>query len=245
MKAIILAGGYAKRLWPLTQETPKPLLDVGGKSMITRIIEKIEQLDEIKEIVISTNSKFEKKFREYIQNLDCSKPVTLVIEPTVSEDKKLGSIGGLNFLIDHLKINKDTLIIGGDNIFGFDLRQFMDFSKKNNASAIALKKIDNMELIKNYGVCVIDESHKITCFDEKPQKPKSPHASTACYLFKLQDLMLIKKYLAEGKSPDAMGFFVSWLINKTKVHGYVFEEDWYDIGSFEQLEEARIKYSGK
>jgi glucose-1-phosphate thymidylyltransferase len=100
-----------------------------------------------------------------------------------------------------------------------------------------------MELIKNYGVCTIDENHIIRCFEEKPKKPKSQHASTACYLFKLDDLILIKKYLKEGKNPDAMGFFIGWLIDKTKVHGYAFEEEWFDIGSFESLEEARCKYS--
>jgi glucose-1-phosphate thymidylyltransferase len=245
MKAVILAGGYAKRLWPLTKETPKPLLDVGGKEIITRLIEKIEKIDEIKEIVISTNAKFRAKFKEYVKKLKTSKKVRLVVEPTMKEGEKLGSIGGLNFLMDHLKIEKDTLIIGGDNIFEFNMRKFFDFYKEKDASIIALKEMEKCELMKKYGICTLDENDKICGFEEKPEKPKSCFVSTACYLFKHDDLMLVKKYLKEGNSPDAMGFFITWVIKKTDIYGYVFGHPWYDIGSIEQLEEARRVYSKK
>lgn len=243
MKAIILAGGYAKRLWPLTKETPKPLLDIGGKEMITRIIEKIEKIEEIEEIAISTNEKFEGKFKKYVKSRKAKKPIKIVVEPTSNEGKKLGSIGGLNFLMDHLKIDDDVFIIGGDNIFEFDLRNFFDYHIDQNASVIALKKIKDKELIKTFGVCALDKNKVMVEFYEKPEKPKSDLASTACYIFTYNDFMLIKRYIDEGNSPDAMGSFISWLIKKADVYGYVFEEDWYDIGSFEQLDEARKKYS--
>ena len=243
MKAIILAGGYAKRLWPLTKETPKPLLDVGEEEIITRIIKKVEKINEVDEVVISTNAKFEDKFKQYIDTRTFNKPIKLVIEPTLEEGQKLGSIGGLNFLIDHLKLADDVMIIGGDNLFEFDLKNFYEYYTNQNASIIALKKIEDKELIKNYGVCVLDDNKVIVEFQEKPKKPKSNLASTACYVFPFNDFMLIKKYLDEGNSPDAMGSFITWLIKNTDVYGYVFEEEWYDIGSFEQLEEARERYS--
>ena len=243
MKAIILAGGYAKRLWPLTKETPKPLLDVGDKEIITRIIEKIENIDEIDKIVISTNAKFEEKFKKYISENIFKKPIELVVEPTLAEGEKLGSVGGLNYLIDKLKIDDDVFIIGGDNIFEFDIATFFDYYGDQNASVIALKKIEDKNTLKQYGVCVLDGNKLMLEFQEKPSNPKSDLASTACYLFTYNDFMLIKKYLDEGNSPDAMGFFISWLIKNADVYGYVFEEGWYDIGSFESLEEARKKYS--
>lgn len=242
MKAIILAGGYAKRLWPLTKETPKPLLVVGGKEIITRIIEKVELIEDITEIVISTNAKFKKKFREYIQNRAFKKPIKIVVEPTSNEGEKLGSIGGIGFLIDHLKIGDDVFIIGGDNIFEFDLQDLFNYYKDCNASVVALKKIPDKELIKNYGVCTIGKDNVITKCREKPQKPKSDLASTACYLFTINDFMLVKKYLKEGNSPDGMGNFVAWLIKHTNIYAYVFKEAWYDIGSFESLGEARKRY---
>jgi len=238
MKAVILAGGYAKRLWPLTRDTPKSLLKVGNKEIITLIIEKLKKIN-ISEIIISTNKKFKEKFEEYIQGTN----LKLIIEPTLSEEKKLGSIGGLNYIIDKLNIDENTIIIGGDNIFEFDLNKFIDFFKENG-TCIALKQIDDKELIKKYGVCTLD-NNKIINFQEKPEEPKSNLASTACYLFKIEELLLIKKYLEQGNSPDAFGNFISWLIKQTNIFGFPFEEDWFDIGSLEQLEEADKKYSGK
>ena len=242
MKAIVLAGGYAKRLWPLTKDTPKPLLDVGGIEIITRIIQKIEEIDEIDEIIISTNGKFEEKFNNYIENRLSKKELKLVVEPTMAEGEKLGSVGGLNFLIDHLGIDTDVFIVGGDNIFEFDMRKFFNFYEDNNKSIIALKKIEDKELIKNYGVCKLSKESVITDCFEKPDEPKSDLASTACYMFTFNDFMLIKKYLDEGNSPDAIGFFIAWLIGETEVLGYPFEEEWYDIGSFEELDKARERY---
>ncbi|MCK5283430.1 MAG: nucleotidyltransferase family protein [Nanoarchaeota archaeon] len=243
MKAIILAGGYAKRLWPLTKDTPKPLLEVGGKEIITRIIEKLDKCKEFDELIISTNAKFEKKFKDYISNLKTDKKVILITEPTLGEGEKLGAIGGLNFLIDHLKIKHDVLIIGGDNIFEFDVKEFLEFHKKNNASVVALKNLEDIGLLKQYGLCVVDKKKKIVEFQEKPEQPHSLLVATACYLFKLEDFLLIKKYLAEGNSKDASGLFVAWLIKHTNVCGFVFKEDWFDIGSFESLDEARKIYS--
>jgi len=123
------------------------------------------------------------------------------------------------------------------------MESFISYYKKMDSSIIALKEILDPELIKNYGVCFLEDDKQITDFEEKPEKPKCNFASTACYLFKKEDMMLIKKYLTEGNSPDAMGFFITWLINNTEIFGYIFKEDWFDIGSFEQLEEAREKYS--
>ncbi len=243
MKAIILAGGYAKRLFPLTKETPKPLLKVGDKEIISHIIEKIENINDIDELIISTNAKFEDKFNQYIQKLNCSKKIRLVAEPTMAEGEKLGSIGGLNFLIDTIGLNDDVLIIGGDNMFEFDIKKFISDYQTNDRTMIALKEIMDMELIKQYGVCKLGNDNQISEFHEKPQMPVSNYASTACYMFKINDLMLIKQYLAEKNSPDAMGNFISWLIKNTSVNGFVFQEDWFDIGSFESLEEARTKYS--
>ena len=245
MRTIILAGGYAKRLWPLTKENPKPLLQVGGKEIVTRIIEKIERIDEIKEIVISTNAKFEERFRKYVRKLKTKKKVTLIVEPTMDEGEKLGSIGGLKFLIDELNIEKDSLIIGGDNIFEFDLKNFFEYYYEKGASIIALKEMEKCELLKSYGVCMLNRKKRITEFQEKPKKPKSCIISTACYLFTHRDLMMVGKYLDEGNSPDAMGFFVKWLIGHSEVYGYIFKEGWYDIGDLESLEDARMIYSGK
>ncbi|MBR9700087.1 nucleotidyltransferase family protein [Candidatus Woesearchaeota archaeon] len=245
MKAIILAGGYAKRLWPLTKDTPKPLLKVGDKEIITRIIEKINLDPGIDEIIISTNAKFGKKFEDYLKDPPTKKKTSLIVEPTMAEGEKLGSIGGLQYIIDHMKLDHDALIIGGDNLFEFDLKNFIDYHNKLKATTVALRDIKDRSKLKNFGVCVLDKDKRIIEFQEKPSEPKSTYASTACYVFTNDDLKLIKRYLDEGNSPDAMGFFITWLIKKSKVYGYLFDGLWYDIGSLEGLEEARKIYAKK
>jgi glucose-1-phosphate thymidylyltransferase len=192
----------------------------------------------------SNNAKFEDKFKDYIKNRVFKKPVKLIIEPTMGEGEKLGSVGGLRYLIEHLEVDEDVFIVGGDNIFEFNLQDFFDFYADNDSSCIALKKIDDKELIKKYGVCTVDKNNIIIEFQEKPENPKSDLASTACYLFTFNDLMLLPKYLDEGNSPDAMGSFIEWIIRNTEVYGFVFKEDWHDIGSFEELDKARKKYGG-
>ncbi len=242
MKAIILAGGFAKRLWPLTKDTPKPLLDVGGKPIVSRIIDKVSRIDEVDEIIVSTNDKFGDTFREYLETKPTEKLIRLVVEPTMTEGEKLGSIGGLNYIMEKISLDDDVLIIGGDNLFEFDLKSFVDFSVDNEASAIALRKIEDKELIKKYGVCTVDKNNLLIGFEEKPKDPKSDLASTACYFFTFNDMMLVKEYLKEGNSPDAFGSFISWAIRKADIYAFVFEEEWFDIGSLEQLEEARKRY---
>jgi glucose-1-phosphate thymidylyltransferase len=242
MKTIILAGGFAKRLWPLTKDTPKPLLDVGGKEIITRIIEKVEVIDEVDEIIISTNAKFEDNFMQYINNRVFKKPTRLVVEPTLKEGEKLGSIGGLNFLIEEKNIVDDVMILGGDNLFDFDLQKMVNYYCDNNESVIALKKIPDKELCKKYGICKIDKNNLLTECQEKPKNPESDLASTAIYIFTMNDFLLVKKYIKEGNPVDTIGPFINWLLDQTEIHSFIFEEDWHDIGSFEQLDEAREKY---
>ncbi len=239
MKAIILAGGYAKRLWPLTKDTPKPLLEVGGKPIIDYIVEKIESLGEISSVIVSTNAKFGKKFRQWQKKHD----VKLVIEPSQSEGKKLGSIGGLNYVLSKAKINDDFLLVGGDNIFEFDLGEFVRFYRKVRKTSVALYDIRSKKKVKGrYGVCIIDKK-KVSDFQEKPEKPASTLVSTACYIFPKRNIRLIKKYLDEGNNPDALGFFLKWLCSREEIYAYVFRGKWFDIGSFEALAEAKKHYS--
>ena len=243
MKVIILAGGYAKSLWPLTKNTPKPLLKVGGKAIIDYILEKIEIIKDIDSIIISTNKKFKEPFKVWIKNHKFKEKVKLIIEPTTTEGKKLGTIGGLSYVINHTKIDEDLLIIGGDNIFEFNLQNFIDYYKDNKSPIIALYDMKSKQKVMNkYGVCVLGKQNKIIEFQEKPAKPKSSLISTACYIFPREDVKLIDRYLKEGNNPDAMGFFITWLINNKDVYGWTFKENWFDIGSLDELERAKKVY---
>ena len=149
MKAIVLAGGFAKRLWPLTLNKAKPLLDMGGKPIINYTIEKLEKIDEIDEIFVSTNAKFEQVFEKWLEKYKFKK-VKVVIEETHSEEEKLGAIGGINFVLEKEKIADDCLIIAGDNILGFDVADFLDFYNSKKSPVIALFDVNDIEKVLTF-----------------------------------------------------------------------------------------------
>jgi len=244
MKTVLLAGGYAKRLWPLTKDRPKSLLPVAGKPIIEYIIDEIEKIEELKETYISTNLKFETNFKEWLNNYRSRKEIKLVIEETKSEKDKLGSIGALNFLIDRLGLSDDLLIIGGDNLFDFDLRDLIDFYRAKKNSVVLLYDMKEKERVKGkYGVLEINSDFKIINSEEKPETPKSTLISTACYIFSKEDLALLDDYLASGNNPDAIGFFLSWLCKKSDLYGLIHKGLWFDIGSFDDYARANAVYA--
>jgi len=246
MKTILLAGGYAKRLWPLTKDCPKSLLPIAGKPIIEYILDRIEHIDEIEETFLSTNLKFATNFKEWLDNYESNKEIKLVIEETRGEEEKLGSIGALNFLIDHFGLKEDLLIIGGDNLFDFNLKELIDFHRKKKKTVLLLYDMKDKKRVKGkYGVLEIDSDFKIINSEEKPEEPKSTLISTACYIFTKGDLVRIKDYLAAGNNPDALGFFVSWLCKRSDLYGLIHRGLWFDIGSFDDYERANAIYRKK
>ena len=243
MKTILLAGGYAKRLWPLTTDRPKSLLPIAGKPIIEYILDGMEHIGEIEVVFLSTNRKFETKFKDWLGSYRSSKEIRLVIEETRTEEDKLGSIRALNFLIAHHGLNEDLLIIGSDNLFDFDLNELIAFYRAKKKTVVLLYDMKDKERVRGkYGVLEIDSDLKIINSEEKPEEPKSTLISTACYIFTKEDLALIDDYLAAGNNPDAIGFFVSWLCKRSTLYGLVHSGLWFDIGSFDDYERANAVY---
>ncbi len=245
MKVIILAGGYAKRLWPLTKNKPKQLLSVGGRPMIEYIIKKLETQKEIDKMIISTNEKFEQNFKQWLSEYKSTKDISLVIEPTLSEKNKLGSVGALGYLIKKKNINEELMIIGGDNLFEFDLRDLINYYREKKENVIALYDLKTIQKAQNYGVVKVDKEMRIIDFVEKPKNPPSTLVSTACYILSSEGVRSILTYLYKGENPDAIGFFIKWLIKRERVFGFTFSGKWFDIGSLESLKEADYIYSKK
>lgn len=242
MRIIILAGGYAKRMWPLTENQPKSLLPVGGKPMIEYILEKLRGVEHDGRIIISTNSRFGDVFHEW----ERSRPdgFEIVVEPTLCEDEKFGTIGAINWLLNEREIRDDVLIIAGDNLFEFPIQRLLDFQQEKKSPVVAFHDLKEPDRVRNkLGVCVLNGEQRVKEFQEKPENPKSTLAATCMYYFPKEVLSLFQKYLSDDNNPDAPGFFVKWLSEKMPVYGFVFEEDWYDIGSFEVYEEVNEKYS--
>ena len=242
MKALILAAGYATRLYPLTENQPKPLLEVAGRPIMEHIISKIEKIDDIREILIVTNHRFYDQFRIWLNRFESPKKIKLINDGTLNNSDRLGAVGDINFVLKEEDVDEDLLVIGGDNLFGFFLQDFVNAFSKHGSSVLAFHDLKDIEKVrKRFGVGILQGSRVIN-FEEKPANPRSTLAATACYLFRKDDLKLVEELVERGGA-DAPGHLVKWLVQKSEVHGFVFDEHWFDIGSFESLKEAEAVYT--
>jgi glucose-1-phosphate thymidylyltransferase len=236
MKAIVLAGGYATRLWPITRHRPKMFLPIGDSTVIDRIFEELETDDRITEVYVSTNERFADDFEAYLSDRDFSKP-RLSVEETTGEDEKLGVVGALEQLVDREGIDDDTLVIAGDNLISFDVAEFLDFFQERSAPTLAAYDVGSRERAKSYGLVALD-GDRVVDFQEKPADPRSTLVSIACYAFTADNLALLSEYLADDNNPDEPGWFVQWLQNREDTYAFTFEGAWYDIGTPESYLEA-------
>lgn len=243
MKAVILAGGYARRMWPLTKNRPKHLLPVAGRPMLDYVMVSLESVPTLEEIYISTNMRFQDQFKKYLDGVGTEKKLRLFVEDTRSEEEKLGSVGALGYLIRENCLDDDLLVIGGDNIFSFKMTDFIDYFYSKKANTIALYDLGSREKARLYGVVHIDEENRIVDFHEKPADPQSTLISTACYAFTRKGVRSILGYLEEGNDSDKMGHFIEWLYRHDDIYGFVFTGVWFDIGSLESYEAANRYFS--
>jgi glucose-1-phosphate thymidylyltransferase len=235
MNVIILAGGYAKRLWPLTEQFPKALLRIAGKPVLYYLMENIKRIPDITSITIAID---ERNFKYFKDNEDEYNIISkVVITRSIHSDNPDGTIKGplekISEIIDdpekwHLS-GDNYLVLGADNVFGFDLERFCSFygekKKSCNATQVKVKPF----IAEEFGIPSLDSSGKFKDFQEKPGG-KVRVISTACYLFKRHDIFLVKNYLNE-KNEDSLGLFIKWLIKHTEIIGYRFNEEWFDIGT--------------
>lgn len=242
MKAIILVAGYATRLYPLTKNTPKPLLKVGGKPIIDYIIEEVNTLDAVDTIYVVSNHKFAPDFQQWANKLHNAKPVIVIDDGTETEDTRRGAIGDIQFTIEQVNIDDDVVIIAGDNLFTYSLKEYFDFYTKKQADCVCVKQFDDMEMIKQLGVVLLDQDNKVVDLEEKPENPKSNKAAFATYMYTRATVPMISKYLKAGNKPDAPGYFLQWLHKKKPVYAYVMNGECYDVGTLKALEEVREIY---
>ncbi len=247
MKALILAAGYATRLYPLTKDFPKPLLKVGNKPIINYIVDKLNLIPEVDEIIVITNNKFISIFRKWAGGIKTKKRLTVVDDRTRDLDDRLGAIGDMNFAIKRKRIKDDILVIGGDNLFDDDLDKFIDFTRaKRGSPVIGVYNIKSKLHASRYGVVKLNKHNKIIDFDEKPKSPKSTLVAMCFYFFPKQRLGLIKEYFdAKSLQHDATGFYINWLKNQCAVYSFIFKGKWYDIGHRKFYDEANIKFANK
>jgi len=242
IKALVLAAGYATRLYPLTKDKPKPLLPVAGKPMIEYILDKIAPIDNINEILVVTNNKFHTHFEKWAANYNYPKPIKIINDGTMSDEDKLGAVGDIQFVIDKENLNEDLLVIAGDNLFEFSLKDFVAFFKQKKDNAIAVYDVKDIEIAKRMGVVTVNKNKKLIFFQEKPEKPNTTLIAICCYLFPAKKLKRIKEFLSTGAKSDAPGYYIQWLYKNDNVYCFIFEESWFDIGNLDQYKKANQKY---
>jgi len=236
MDSIILAGGYATRLWPITKHRAKPLLPLGGKPILSYILDELEEIEKIDKIYITTNERFESYFEDYLKERK-ENIHRLIIEKQESEEEKLGAIGGIMNALEKAE-KTDHLIIGGDNYYSFSIQNFLNFAQERGGIVNACFEVESLDEAKNYGIVDFDENKKIQDFQEKPEEPKSKMASTAFYHFPKNINKIFDEYIdywqgriSRDKYLDEPGRFLSWTSERYDCHVYPFTGTWADVGT--------------
>ncbi|MCL2355544.1 MAG: nucleotidyltransferase family protein [Defluviitaleaceae bacterium] len=238
MKAIILAAGYATRMYPLTENTPKPLLPFRGSTVIDRIIDRINAIPGADEIFVVTNSKFYPHFCEWAAKKN-NASLHVLDDGTTSNENRRGAVGDVQFVIDEKKIDDEIVVVAGDNFFTYDLREQYDVFRKTGCDTLCGKVMDDSEKIKAFAVALSDENGKVLDLEEKPAQPKSNLAIYATYFFRRDTVPLVKKYLDEGGNADLIGSFPQWLYRIRDVYVYKMNGECHDIGTIEMYEKLK------
>ncbi|MDR3591499.1 MAG: nucleotidyltransferase family protein [Negativicutes bacterium] len=244
MKCIVLAAGYATRLYPLTKDRPKSLLPVGGSTILEFLIKKIEQVEDITGIFIVTNERFLGQFNDWAARYRGIKEVTVLSDGTTDNSNRLGAIADIQFAICSGSINEDILVMAGDNLFHFSLNDFAGFFRQVDRDCITAHEVADHNALRRTGVIEVDEQQRVIAFEEKPLNPKSNLAVPPFYIYKQETLPLIKEYLDEGNNPDAPGNFLPWLIKRKEVYVYKFAGERYDIGTVDSYQQVCRIFGG-
>lgn len=242
MKNIVIAAGYATRLYPLTENFPKPLLNIGGRSILDRMLDDIDHIANIDEHIIVTNHKFAPIFEEWKSESHYVKPISIIDDGSISNETRLGAVRDLLLAIEQRKIDDDIMVVAADNILDFSFRGFVDFFKKKQTSVIMYYHEPELKKLQRTGVIDIDTNHLVLMMQEKPEKPVSEWAVPPFYIYHHTDLPLIKDCLNHGCGFDAPGNLAHYLTEVTQIHAWEMPGKRFDIGSLDSLEEAKVRF---
>ena len=241
MKCIILAAGYATRLYPLTENFPKPLLDINGKTILDYLIDDLEEKSDIDKYIVVTNHKFFNIFNNWAKK---NNKIVVLDDGTTCNEDRLGAVNDIKYAVIKLNIDDDCLVVAGDNLLDFSLSNFIEYFKEKDASCVMKYKLEDINKLRRTGVLEIDDNNKVISMEEKPKEPKSNYACPPFYCYKKEDISRIDEALKDGCGYDAPGSLVSWLCKKTNIYSYTMPGNRYDIGNLESLEEAKRLYKG-
>ena len=242
MKCLILAAGYATRLYPLTENFPKPLLEVKGKTILDWLIEDIDTMGIVQEYIVISNHKFVHHFYAWAEKK--TQKITVVDDGTISNETRLGAVNDIQFAMDTLNIREDVLIMAGDNLLDFSLTTFIRYALQKKTSCIMRYYEDSVLRLKKSGVVTLDEEDRVIAMAEKPAEPESHWCVPAFYYYTAADAARIPEGIACGCGTDAPGSFVAWLCRRSPVYAMKMPGNRYDIGNLEGYQRICEEYEG-
>ncbi len=242
MKCLILAAGYATRLYPLTENFPKPLLEVKGKTILDWLIDDIDTLGAVDEYIVISNHKFAHHFDKWAT--EKTQKVTVVDDGTSTNETRLGAVKDIQYAIDKLGIDDEMLVIAGDNLLDFSLTEFIKYAKNKNSSCIMRYYEANEQKLLKCGVVTIDENDRILEMTEKSPTPATHWCTPPFYFYTKKDAKLVQAGIDAGCGVDAPGSYIAWLCKQTDVHAMEMPGKRYDIGNLESYEKVQKEYLG-
>lgn len=239
MKNIVIAAGYATRLYPLTENFPKPLLEIGSSSILGRMMEDIDRIEEIDEHIIVSNHKFARHFEEWAEKQDTRCPVTIIDDGTETNETRLGAVRDLLLAIVRCNVDDDMMVVAADNILDFSFQGFVDFFKEKGTSVIMCHHEPELKKLQRTGVIKVDENMKVLLMQEKPEEPVSNWAVPPFYIYSRNDIPLIKDCMNHGCGFDAPGNLAHYLAEVTTLHAWQMPGKRFDIGTLDTYYEAK------
>lgn len=243
MNLIVLAAGYATRLYPLTRDRPKPLLEIGDRPLLSHTLGRVLALGEIDEIVVVCNARFAADFETWRDGLDLAVPLHLVNDGSTEPENRLGANVDLALGLREANTGRDSLVVAGDNLIGFDLAEPRDRFRESGCPTLIVRQVENETGPSRYNDVELDADGRVTSFREKPARRRSPLAAVAVYFYPPEVSVWLTRYLEGGGNPDSPGHFVAWLVEQTPVVGAPLRGSWFDIGNLATLEEARAAHA--
>lgn len=242
MKCLILAAGYATRLYPLTENFPKPLLAVGEKTILDWLVDDIDTAGEVDEYIVISNHKYAHHFEAWAKTK--AQKITVVDDGTDTNETRLGAVMDIQFAIDRLGLDDDMLVIAGDNVLDFSLTKFIAYAKNKNTSCIMRYYEPEDKKLLKCGVVDIDAKDKILSMVEKPAAPATHWCCPPFYYYTKKDAKLVRKGIDCGCGTDAPGSYAAWLCTQVTVHAMEMPGSRYDIGNLESYEKVKREYKG-
>lgn len=245
MKCLILAAGYATRLYPLTENFPKPLLQVGEKSILDWLVDDLAENTDIDEFIVISNHKFAKHFEDWKAAKAKNRlyEITIIDDGSITNETRLGAVKDIQLAVETRKLTDDLLVMAGDNVLDFSLSTFVNFAKEKETSCVMCHEENELKKQQKTAIITVDDNSRITSYEEKPQEPKGNLAVPPFYCYRSADVKRIQEALDNGCGYDAPGSFAAWLSKQTPMHAYKMPGKRYDIGDINSYEYVKSVFS--